>query len=403
MLPLHRQDTGEILTVAQLNQGIRLLLESHFACIWVEGEISDFKQASSGHMYFTLQDESHNSQIRCAMFRGKNKQLDFIPTSGLKVLIRANISLYEPRGDYQLIIEHMEEFGIGALQRAFEALKKRLHLEGLFDARYKKPIPTLPQCIGVVTSPTGAAIHDILTTLKRRYPAIPVIIYPSLVQGEQAAAQLTRAIQLANQRAECDVLIVGRGGGSFEDLWPFNEEIVARAIFESNIPIISAVGHEVDFTIADLVADLRAPTPTAAAEYLSPKWQTQITELEQIRARLIQAFHYRLQQYSQQIDLLHQRLQDPSQQLREAQIRLCHTWKMLCHHIQYQLENKQHQLQRLVAQLHTLSPLATLQRGYAIVHLADTQEIVYHSTQVTTGAQLMVRLSDGSFKAKVTD
>lgn len=395
MLISSQHDTGEILTVKQLNSSIRESLESGFACVWVEGEISDCKRPGSGHIYLTLKDEAYDSQIRCAMFRHQNRQLDFAPESGLKVLIRAKVSVYEPRGDYQLIIEHMEESGLGTLQRAFEALKKRLHADGLFDPKHKQPLPALPKCIGIITSPTGAAVRDIITTLKRRYPATPVIIYPSLVQGEQAAAQLCNALAIANQRAECDVLIIGRGGGSLEDLWPFNEETVARAIFSSTIPTISAVGHEIDFTIADLVADVRAPTPTAAAEYVSPEWQSQIAELTQLRQRLINSTTNWLRQQSQRIDFLGQRLRDPRQQLREIQLRLQHTWQSLHYQMRNHLRSAKHDVQQLVGQLQTLSPLATLSRGYSITRLTDSKTIVRSKTQVKPNDRLTVQVSDG--------
>lgn len=402
MLKLHEHDTGEILTVKQLNRSIRDTLEARFSCLWVEGEIADCKRASSGHIYLTLQDEEIDSQIRCAMFRGKNRLLDFVPESGMKVLVRASISVYEPRGDYQLIIEHMEEAGIGALQRAFEIMKKRLQTEGLFASEHKQSLPLIPKCIGIITSPTGAAVHDILTTLKRRYPIIPVIIYPSLVQGELAAEQLCRAINLANQRAECDVLILGRGGGSLEDLWPFNEEAVARAIFHSTIPIVSAVGHEVDTTIADYVADMRAPTPTAAAEYVSPEWQVHVTELQQYCQLLYKLITSWLQQQSQHIDRLRLRLIDPRQQLREAKLRLHQISQSLEQKFQAILREKKYSLQSLTGELQALSPLATLNRGYSITRDVNSEQIIRKISQVKPNKNLTVQLSDGVINVLVT-
>ena len=262
----------QILSVSQLNRQTRQLLETHLPLIWVEGELSNFACPASGHWYFSLKDEQ--AQVRCAMFRNRNSRVRLPsggrPGNGLQVLVRCRVSLYEGRGEFQLIVEHMEEAGLGALQRRFEQLKNKLDSEGLFTTEHKQPLPALPRRIGVITSPTGAAIQDILQVLQRRFAAIPVTIYPTAVQGQEAIAGLTHAIEQANDHGSCDVLIVGRGGGSMEDLWAFNEESVARAIFASDIPIISAVGHEVDFTIADFVADQRAPTPSAAAELLSP-------------------------------------------------------------------------------------------------------------------------------------
>lgn len=285
MQSLHYNDdtqTGEIFTVSELNRTARELLEDNFSLIWIEGEISNLACPSSGHIYFSLKDA--RAQVRCAMFRGRNQRLDFKPQDGQQLLARGRVSLYEGRGEFQIIIEYMEEAGDGKLRREFELLKQRLDKEGLFAESHKKTIPELPQSIGVVTSATGAAIRDIVSVLKRRFPSIPIVIYPTQVQGEMAAGQIVQAIHTANKRAECDVLIVARGGGSLEDLWPFNEEPVARAIYASHIPIVSGVGHEVDFTIADFVADRRVATPSAAAEIVSPNrqdWRTRISHLQQ--------------------------------------------------------------------------------------------------------------------------
>src|SRR5690606_35272474 len=258
----------EILSVSQLNRRAKQLLETHLPLLWVEGELSNVSQPSSGHWYFTLKDDQ--AQVRCAMFRNRNMLVRFKPQQGQQVLVRARVSLYEGRGDYQLIAEHMEEAGTGALQRAFEALKAKLGAEGLFDEARKRPIPTLPRHIGVITSPTGAAIRDVLTVLERRFPSIPVTVIPVAVQGKESAPQIVRALELANRCGLFDVLLLTRGGGSLEDLWSFNEEAVARAVAASQLPVVCAVGHEVDFSIADFVADLRAPTPSAAAELMTP-------------------------------------------------------------------------------------------------------------------------------------
>lgn len=431
-------ETGEIYSVSQLTRETRFLLEEHFPSVWVEGEISNLSRPSSGHWYFTLKDES--SQVRCAMFRQQNRAVNFSMTDGAKVMLKARVSLYEGRGDFQLIVDYIEENGVGALQRAFEALKARLSKDGLFDPLRKKPIPAFARCIGVVTSPTGAAIRDILTTLQRRFPAIRIIIYPVAVQGEQAAGQIVEAIQLANQRQECDLLIVARGGGSIEDLWPFNEESVARSIFASQLPIISGVGHEVDFTIADFVADQRAPTPTAAAEMCSPDgvfWQQQI---EQLHCTVIRLMEYALNQRGQEIDHLSKRLVNPQQRLNDQALTLAHLTSALCQAennllarrlatvmqistelrqhsplqriaalqseqtlllqqlvqtMQQSLSQRQHQLQQVVYGLDTLSPLATLTRGYAIVTALDSGEILRSVKQVKAGQKVKARLADG--------
>ena len=295
----------------------------------------------------------------------------------------------------------MEESGLGALQQAFEVMKKRLQAEGLFSSTHKQTLPEIPKCIGVISSPTGAAIRDIITTLRRRYPAIPVIIYPSLVQGDRAAAQLSRAINLANDRNECDVLILARGGGSLEDLWPFNEESVARAIFASTIPIVSAIGHEIDISIADLVADVRAPTPTAAAELVSPQWQTQFAEFEQMRSLLLKAMSYQLQTYNQQIDFISQRLRNPKQQLREAKLRLQQLWQSLTNKMQNQLSQATYQIQHLSGRLHSLSPLATLQRGYAIARYPKSDSIIRSITPLKPNQRLDLQFSDGTVEVTV--
>src|SRR3990167_11367189 len=257
----------EVYTVSRLNNEVKFILEDRFPWVWVEGEISNFAAPHSGHWYFSLKDNT--AQVRCAMFRGQQRKLIFTPKDGMHVLINARVSLYENRGEFQLIAESMEERGEGKLRRAFEMLKKKLETAGLFDPLHKKKLPSFPKQIGIITSETGAAIADILTILKRRFPSIPIIVYPTLVQGTLAAPSIVKALKTANRRNECDVIILARGGGSLEDLWAFNEEIVAYAIFESDIPIISGVGHEIDFTIADFVADVRAPTPSAAAEMIT--------------------------------------------------------------------------------------------------------------------------------------
>src|SRR5579859_4685596 len=279
--------TRRILSVSELNRAARGLLEGGFPILWVEGEISNLAQPGSGHLYFSLKDAQ--AQVRCALFRNRGMLLRFKPANGMKVLVRGRVSLYEPRGDYQFLVESMEDAGHGALQRAFEALKERLAQEGLFDAALKRPLPQVPKTIGVVTSPTGAAIRDILSVIRRRHPLARVIVYTVPVQGVGAAAKIAAMLGLASRRGECDVLILARGGGSLEDLWAFNEEPVARAIRASAIPVVSGVGHEIDFTIADFAADLRAPTPTGAAELVTPDLSTWRRLLLEQSARLQQA------------------------------------------------------------------------------------------------------------------
>ena len=323
-------NNGEaVYSVSQLNREAKRLLATHFLTLRVEGEISNFSAPSSGHWYFTLKDSQ--AQIRCAMFRGQQLRLGYKPNNGDMVIVSAQVSLYEPRGDYQLVVERMEQAGDGALRQAFERLKLKLLNEGLFDAERKQTLPLIPKQIAVITSPSGAAVHDILTVLQRRFPAIPVMIYPVAVQGEQAKFEISAALQTANQRGEADVIILARGGGSLEDLWAFNEEIVARAIAASKIPVISGVGHEVDVTIADFVADLRAATPSAAAERAVPNqldwlqaFSAQEQRLKQILQRTLNDQRQRLNWLSKGLQMQHpgEKLQRNAQRLDELEQRL---------------------------------------------------------------------------------
>lgn len=311
---LAQRSVKDIYPVSRLVKEVRLLLDGSFPLLWVEGEISNLAMPGSGHIYFTLKDAA--AQVRCAMFRGRNQQLRFTPENGMQVLLRVKVTLYEGRGEFQLVVEHMEPAGSGALQRAYEALKARLGQEGLFDTAHKKSLPALPKTIGIVSSPDGAAVHDILSVLKRRFPGINIILYPVAVQGEMAPAQIAEVIKTADARQECDVLIVGRGGGSLEDLWSFNDERVARAIFSCDLPVISAVGHEIDFSIADFVADVRAPTPSAAAELAVPDASQLSRHLQQLHQRLHLRITEWLGQQQKHIRYLQQRLPKPQQQLR---------------------------------------------------------------------------------------
>src|SRR6202522_4096960 len=289
----------DIYSVSRLNREVRILLERGFGSLWLEAEISNFARPSSGHWYFSLKDAA--AQVRCAMFRQRNMLCSFAARDGQKVLVRARVGLYEPRGEYQLIVDHMEDAGLGALKRQFEELSAKLSQEGLFAAERKRPLPGLPRRIGVITSPTGAAVRDILHVLARRFPAAAVLIYPVPVQGAQAAAEITAALELAGRRAECDVLILARGGGSLEDLWAFNDERLARAIVASPIPVITGIGHEVDFTIADFAADVRAPTPSAAAELVVPDAEEWLKSLQRLGLRLRRGMRQRLDGHDERL------------------------------------------------------------------------------------------------------
>ena len=436
----------EVYTVARLNREVKALLEGGFPSIWVEGEISNLVRPSSGHMYFSLKDAQ--AQVRCALFRQQQRELGFTPKDGMQVVARARVSLYEGRGDYQLIVEHLEEAGEGALRRAFEALKQRLSKEGLFERAHKKPLPRLPKRIGVITSPTGAALRDIVTTLRRRFPAIGVRLYPVPVQGQGAAEKIAAAIALAARQGDCDALIVARGGGSLEDLWPFNEEIVARAIHACPIPIVSGVVHETDFTIADLVADARAPTPTAAAEMLSPDQAEWLAAFAALQARLARLMRERVTNEQQRLDWLSARLLHPReriarlrQHLRELVMRLRlsqtglvnsyntrlltvagrllrrapmgrvrelalgfkHQSARLAGAMRHSLEQHRQRLQLTAQALNTLSPLATLERGYAIVRRADTGAVLRDAGQVRRGERIEARLARGRLDCVVED
>ena len=436
---------NNIYSVSQLNQSVRLMLENQLGAVWLTGEISNFSQPVSGHWYLSLKDE--NAQVRCAMFRMKNLRVSFRPTNGMQVLVRANVSLYEPRGDYQLIIESMHLAGEGLLMQQFEALKLKLAAEGLFAQHLKKNLPHFSKAVGIITSKTGAALQDILHILQRRDPSLKIIIYPTAVQGKDAATDIAQMIELANQRQEVDVLIVGRGGGSLEDLWCFNEEIVARAIFHSHLPVISAVGHETDVTIADFVADVRAPTPSAAAELVSrnqtellqqlqyrrqrleialdrlfaeklqklrhlslrlhnqhPQAQLRIQQqlITQLSHRLQQSLRHRWQKKAENLTALSMRLyknplplrlQQYEQQLTQLKVRLNS-------HMNLTLSLQQKQLAHLCGKLDSLSPLKVLARGYSITQ--NQQNFTIRSMKdVNVGEQIKTRLPDGDIISQV--
>lgn len=438
--------TQQVLTVSELNAQVNGLLEIQFPSIWVSGEVSNFARPASGHWYFTLKDSQ--AQVRCAMFRGRNRSISHPPQDGEQIIVRARISLYQPRGDYQLIVEQLQLAGDGALRQAFEALSARLAAAGLFAQERKQALPGFPRRLGIITSPTGAAIRDILQVLERRFPALPVLLYPVPVQGKQAAPAIATAINKADQRHDCDVLIVARGGGSLEDLWPFNDESVAYAIADCSIPIVTGIGHEVDLTIADLVADWRAPTPSVAAAAVTPERETLQQQQQALAARLVQLIQQRLTGLHNQLQHLHRRLsrQHPSRQLErqaqrldeltqrlqragqhhvaQQQARFEHLHLRLRHHHPQQrlsqhktrladLERRLRQAlqgrcrqarehwQNLARGLQQVSPLATLERGYAIATRAQSYQIISDSTQVQPGEAIWVRLANGRLHCEV--
>lgn len=448
LLSLEDEQQPQIIySVSRLNREAKYLLNDYFPSIWVTGELSNLARPSSGHLYFTLKDSE--AQIRCALFRMQRFNLGFTPVNGLQVLVKAKVSLYEARGDYQLIVEYLEEAGDGALRQAFEALKTRLAAEGLFDPAHKQSIPPLPKRIGAITSPTGAAIRDILTVLKRRFPAIPVILYPVSVQGAEAKKEIAQAIATADRRRECDVLILARGGGSLEDLWAFNEEIVARALFHCSIPVVTGIGHEIDFTIADFVADLRAPTPSAAAEAVSPDQAEWLAKLSRIESQLVnrlqsllESHHKTMLWLDKRLQQVHpeKRLQDQAQRLDELELRLKRAarsqlnhlaaraktqaallqrhdpWQRIQAHRAHQqylsqrlisavrrsLEKGQHTLGEISHALNAVSPLATLSRGYAII-ARDDGHILTSYQQTEPGERVEARLAQGRLICQVEE
>ena len=389
-----------VVTVSDLNRRVRALLENQFEVLWVAGEMSNVKLASSGHWYFCLKDAG--AAVDCAMFRTRAQFLDFRPENGQQVEVRARVTLYEPRGSYQLVVEEIRKAGLGALYEAFEKLKARLQGEGLFDPERKKPLPAFPRAIGIVTSPHAAALRDMLTTLRRRAPMTPVILYPAQVQGEGAAQQIARAIDTANARAECDVLIVGRGGGSLEDLWAFNEEAVARAIARSRLPIVSGVGHETDFSIADFVADLRAPTPTAAAAAASPDRIALCGQLAQLQRRLQRDLRRGLETRQQRLDGLARRLLTPAERLARNRERVQQLARRLRRDVQLVLERRGQRVKGLGVALGHLDPTRVLSRGYSIVRDADGH-VRNTARGLARGDRLDIRFAEGEAAAEVKD
>ncbi len=440
----------KVLSVSQLNSTVRRMFEQELPPLWIEGEISNLARPASGHWYFTLKDDK--AQIRCAMFRRANAMVSrtgFHPDNGDHVLVKGKVSLYEPRGDYQFVADQMEEAGSGALQRAYEQLRTKLQKEGLFSEDKKQDLPVLPQRIGVITSATGAALQDIVNVLNRRMPMIPVLVYPVLVQGELAAADIRRALAQAEQEKLCDVLIIGRGGGSLEDLWAFNDEALARQASACSIPIISAVGHEIDFTILDFVADVRAPTPSAAAELATPVTEHELAgQILYLHERMTTLTRQNLREYTQKVEWLNKHLQlaHPGKWLQQQQQKLDFLSQRLerltSRHIEQaqsrldrlkqglsisnlntRLTQQQDKLRYLLSRLHTqlaqsvsirkqqlsssvrqlnaLSPLATLERGYAVVQ-DSSGKVVTSVQKVRVGDKLSSKLSDGTLQSKVT-
>ena len=437
----------EILSISQLNAQARMLLERGLGAVWLEGEVSNLARPASGHWYFSLKDES--AQVRCAMFRSRSLLVRFPVKDGARVLARGRVSLYEARGEFQVVVEHLEEAGEGALRRRFEELKKKLLAEGLFDADRKQPLPRLPRRIGVITSPTGAALRDVLHVLRRRFPAVPVLVYPVAVQGEAAPREIVQALQLADARRDCEVLILARGGGSLEDLMAFNEESVARAIFACGIPVICGVGHETDVTIADFVADERAPTPSGAAERSVPdsaEYLRALSALERglalsIRRKLLSlrqslaqseralghlSPRARLLQHAQRLDELEQRLHravrarldrargrlanadvllarsSPLRRIAQLRQRLEGAGRRLPVAMQRRLQSARERIEHSMRTLNAVSPLATLDRGYAIV-TDQGSRVVTDTASLVAGSPIEARLARGSVRAVVTE
>ena len=449
-MDLLHSDSGhkerEIYSVQRLNQEVKQLLQQSFPLIWIEGELSNVAQPASGHVYFSLKDE--HAQVRSVMFQHASRLLPFQPKEGMFVLVRARVGLYEPRGEFQLIVEQMEKAGTGILQRRFEALKRKLNNEGLFSSVHKQPLPPFPASLYIVTSATGAALRDILSVLGRRFPLLAIQVYSIPVQGEASANEIVEALQVINQRKDGDVIILARGGGSIEDLWSFNEESVARAIFASKLPVVTGIGHEVDFTIADYVADLRAPTPSAAAELVVPHARTVLETLEKHRdsanhliRNTVSNLHQSVDWISQQLEHLHPKLTvqrnkqlliemarrlesatmlqhsrldnnfinllfrfgklSPKSHVHESDIRLTHLYKNLKNLLCTQMEQRNQKLEAWARSLDTASPLATLSRGYSIVTLKNNGQILRETKQVSQNEKIMIQLAKGRLNARI--
>ncbi|NSW91356.1 MAG: exodeoxyribonuclease VII large subunit [Firmicutes bacterium] len=392
-----------ILTVSELNRYIKEILSRDLilANLWVKGEISNYKYHYSGHMYFTLKDEK--SLIKCVMFKGQTYGLKFLPENGIKVMARGYVSVFERDGQYQLYIEEMQPDGLGSLYLAFEQLKKKLEAEGLFDKSVKKKLPYLPKSIGVITSSTGAVIRDIINVVSRRFPNIEIKLYPVAVQGEQAAPMISRAIKVLNRLNCVDVIILARGGGSLEELWPFNEEIVARSIYESNIPIISAVGHETDFTVADFVADVRAPTPSAAAEIVVPEKRILKQKTADLKLRLqnalLKSININRVRYARLAGSI--AFRQPYNRINQERIRLDNLGRYMYNALLTQKEKAKMRIVFLIDKLDMLSPLNVLARGYGIVRSKPDNKLIKSANDVKSGDEIEIALKDGVIDASV--
>ena len=395
------RNTRQVLSPVQLNTLARELLEGAFAQVWVEGEISNFARPASGHLYFTLKDE--HAQVRCAMFRMKASVLRFAPRNGIKVLVRGKLTLYEARGEFQLVLEHMEEAGEGALRRAFDELKARLAAEGLFESARKRPLPRFARRLGLITSARGAAVRDVLTVLSRRWPLLMVEVLPVPVQGAGAAQEIRAMLERAGACGRYDVLLLTRGGGSLEDLWSFNDEALARAIVASPVPVVSAIGHEIDFSLADFAADLRAATPSAAAELLVPERGELLAGVRQLHARLDRAMQRRLAMLAQRGDVAGLRLQGlrPQLRLERGGNRLALLGQRLDTALRRRLEQRSLRLQGLVRALESVSPLATLSRGYAVLRDADSGMLLRRAADAREGQRVDAQLAEGSLRLRV--
>lgn len=384
-----------IWTVTDLNASIKTLLESQYPAIWVEAELSNLTIAASGHWYFSLKDSK--SQVRCAMFRPHAQRVKGAVENGQKVMVEARVSLYGPRGDYQLIVQKLKPSGLGDLMLAYEALKAKLDKEGAFSASRKRPLPSYPSHIGVITSPSGAAIHDVLTTLRRRYPAAKVTVIPSLVQGEASIPSLREAIQLS-KGVDLDVLIIGRGGGSIEDLWAFNDEQVARDLMAYPVPTVSAVGHETDFTICDFVCDVRAPTPTGAAELCSPNRDELLADIRGYAFRFQERVERLLETYALKVDRLEAMLVSPQQWISQQKLAFQRTVWRIHEGILTNMKTQNHRLSLSMRTIEAISPMATLERGYAIVE-NEKKEVIRSTDACSIGETIRIRLQNGQIEA----
>jgi len=391
----------KVYSISELTREIRSLLEGNFPSVWVEGEVSNLRRPSAGHLYFTLKDEF--SQIRAVLFRGRQERMKFTLENGMAVVCLGSVSVYEPKGDYQIIVEYIEPKGIGALQLAFEQLKEKLKKEGFFDQERKRPLPFLPQRIGLVTSPTGAAIRDILNVVTRRFANVHILLYPSRVQGEGAANEIAEGIRRLNELDGIDVIIAARGGGSLEDLWAFNEESVARAIFASRVPVISAVGHETDYTISDFVADVRAPTPSAAAELVVQRKEDLVREVEALGHSLLRAVTVRLAVMRGSVEKAIKGLRDPLEKLRSQTARLIEAKRALDTAIGHFIEILRKEFEKAMEKLDTLSPLSILKRGYSITFRLPDMDIIKDAGSVERGDAVRVKVHRGEMKCTVDE